>query len=332
MGDRVRPQPRRGLVIGAGAAVGGAWALGVLCAWAETEEADVTAFEVVVGTSAGSVLAALLGSGMPPRAVADMLSCGAGRGIPAEAVSPVDVPGRVLRALTDIPRPIPFPGNLRLAARTLGQPGRHTVRAAAAALAPRGRGSLAPVGELIDEVCGHEGWTVRPRTWMVAMDFDSGRRVVFGAAGQPVTSPSEAVMASCSVPGVFPPRQIGHRRYVDGGAVSVTNADVLAEEGLDEVLVLAPMATAAPDPRRSPAARLDRRLRQHLDQRVQWEVARLTAAGTTVRVLAPTAEDLAVMGADLMDARRRRSVFETAVRTGTTRFLQAAPVPIDGVA
>jgi NTE family protein len=61
-------------------------------------------------------------------------------------------------------------------------------------------------------------------------------------------------------------------------------------------------------------------------------VARLAAAGTTVRVLAPTAEDLAVMGADLMDARRRLSVFETAVRTGTTRLMQAAPVPIDGVA
>ena len=36
MGDRVRSLPRRGLVIGAGSAVGGAWALGVLCAWAET--------------------------------------------------------------------------------------------------------------------------------------------------------------------------------------------------------------------------------------------------------------------------------------------------------
>ncbi|MGK5111303.1 MULTISPECIES: patatin-like phospholipase family protein [unclassified Geodermatophilus] len=328
MGDSVRSQPRRGLVIGAGAAVGGAWALGVLCALSDTEGPDGMAFEVVVGTSSGSVLAALLGSGVPPRVMAETLSCGPVRAVEGDAVSPVDVPDRVHRALTDIPWPVPFPGNLRLAARTLGQPGRHTVRATAAALAPRGRGSLAPVGELIAEVCGHGGWPARPRTWMVAMDFDSGRRVVFGAAGHPVTSLPEAVMASCSIPGVFPPRLIGHRRYVDGGAVSVTNADVLADERLDEVLVLAPMATTAPGPRRSAAARL----RQHPNQRLEWEVARLTAAGTTVRVVAPTAEDLAVMGPDVMDARRRRHVFETAVRTGTTRFVSAAPSPVDGVA
>ena len=39
-----------------------------------------------------------------------------------------------------------------------------------------------------------------------------------------------------------------------------------------------------------------------------------------MRVLVPTAEDLAVTGANVMDARRRRAVFETAVRTTAARL------------
>jgi NTE family protein len=66
------PRARRsGLVIGAGATVGGAWAAGVLCALAETEGFEATACEVVVGTSAGSVVAALLAAGVPPQEMAD---------------------------------------------------------------------------------------------------------------------------------------------------------------------------------------------------------------------------------------------------------------------
>jgi NTE family protein len=293
--------PRRGLVIGAGAAVGGAWAMGVLCALAETEGFDASASEVIVGTSAGSVLAALISCRVPPRLAVQTLTGSAAGPVRAEAVvaadasdhvhralahipRPVPLPGNprlavqtltgsaagpvraeavvaadasdhVHRALAHIPRPVPLPGNPRLAARTLALPGRRSVRTAAAALAPRGRGDLAPVGELIEEFCGDQGWPARPRTWLVAMDFDSGRRVVFGAAGQPEASMAQAVMASCSAPGLFPPRLIGDRRYIDGGAVSVTNADLLTSEDLDEVVVLAPMAMHESPTARSAAPR-----------------------------------------------------------------------------
>src|SRR5918998_1495571 len=199
---------RRGLVIGAGAAVGGAWAAGVLCVLTETARFEMTRPEVVVGTSAGSVVAALIAAGVPPPEMAELFSDRECRG-GATATIPPEVSGRVRSTLSDIPWPVPIPGNLRLAARTLGQPGHRSMRTAAAALAPRGRGNIAPVGELIGEVWGSRGWPTRPRTWMVAMDFESGRRVAFGAPGEPGTSPSEAVMASCSVPGLFPPRRIG---------------------------------------------------------------------------------------------------------------------------
>jgi len=134
--------PRRGLVIGAGAALGGAWALGVLSVLAEQEGFDPAASDVVVGTSAGSVLAALIGCGVSPDVMAQRLSGGAEEVEGTEPVNPLDVPDHVHRALSDVPLPFPLPGNLALAARTLGRPGRHTAMTLAAAMAPRGRGSL----------------------------------------------------------------------------------------------------------------------------------------------------------------------------------------------
>jgi hypothetical protein len=61
-----------------------------------------------------------------------------------------------------------------------------------------------------------------------------------------------------------------------------------------------------------------------------WEAGRLTAAGTTVRVFAPVAQDLLAMGVNLMDAGRRREVFDTAVRTGAARLMGATPPDLTG--
>jgi len=63
------------------------------------------------------------------------------------------------------------------------------------------------------------------------MDYETGKRVVFGRAGAPFASLSEAVMASCAIPGWFTPVKIGNRTYVDGGAVSATSIDVVSHEG-----------------------------------------------------------------------------------------------------
>jgi NTE family protein len=303
--------------------VGGAWTLGVLSALAETEGFDASGSDVVVGTSAGSVVAALISHRVAPEVMVETLT-GSDSEAPVSATAArVDVPDQVQRSLAQIPRPVPVPGNLWLAARSVAQPARRSVWTAAAALLPRGRGDLAPVGELVEQFSGDREWPDRPRTWVVAMDFDSGERVAFGAAGEPRTSMSEAVMASCSVPGVFPPRLIGNRRYIDGGAVSVTNADLLTTEGLDEVVVLAPMAMHEPAAGWSAAGGLERRVRRHHTRRLMAEVGRLGAAGTNVRVFAPTAEDLAAMGTNSFDTSRRKHVFRTAVRTTTSRLVRA---------
>ena len=66
------------------------------------------------------------------------------------------------------------------------------------------------------------------RLWIVAVDLDVGRRVVFGAPGRRPSTVGEAVEASCAIPGYFAPVTIDGTRYVDGGVHSTTNGDLLA--------------------------------------------------------------------------------------------------------
>ena len=59
--------------MGAGGALGAAWTVGALEALADLEGYDPSAWDVVVGTSAGSVTAALLGCGVTVGELADRL-------------------------------------------------------------------------------------------------------------------------------------------------------------------------------------------------------------------------------------------------------------------
>jgi NTE family protein len=122
-------------------------------------------------------------------------------------------------------------------------------------------------------------------------------------------------MASCAIPGWYAPVDIGGRRYIDGGAWSATSVDVLADAGLDEVYVLAPMVSFAIDNPRQVLARLERHWRTRVTKRCLREAALVQEGGTAVTVLGPGPEDLEVMGANLMAPARRSAVLETALRT-----------------
>jgi hypothetical protein len=122
-------------------------------------------------------------------------------------------------------------------------------------------------------------------------------------------------MASCSIPGWYSPISIGGRRYVDGGACSPTSLDLVAPLELDEVVVLSPMTSLEYDRPATVAGRLERRFRRVVTKRLMGEVKKVAATGTTVTLLSPGAEDLAVIGANLMDPRRRVEVLETSMRT-----------------
>jgi NTE family protein len=299
---------RRGLVLGAGGALGASWTLGALTALQEATGWDARSADTLVGTSAGSICAAFLASGVSVDSMRNHQL-----GVPEPGDTPIDYDYSSDRALPPLPR-------LRLGSRSLlvhtaRHPRQVTPMAAVSALLLEGRGSLDRIGRIVNQVAVPGMWPVRPETWIVAMDYDTGRRVAFGKHGAPEADLASAVMASCSIPGWYAPVAIGGRRYVDGGACSPTSLDLLAGAGLDVVYVLSPMTSFELDRPPRAAARVERYLRRIVTRRLAREAAKVRAAGTEVVLLSPGPEDLQAFGANLMDPRRRTHVLETSLRT-----------------
>ena len=301
---------RTGVVLGAGGVLGAAWTIGALAALQEQRGWDPREADVLVGTSAGSVLACFLGCGIGVDVLLDHQRGIVNAEAPDISYDPDSDSGGALP-----PRPRPGIGSPRGVLSTALHPWRVTPMGAVSAILPQGRGSLDPVGELVDAVCPRGAWAAHPETWIVAMDYDSGRRVAFGRDGAPHSGLRAAVMASCAIPGWYAPARIGGRRYVDGGACSPTSLDLVASLGLDEVVVLSPMTSLDYDRPTTVAERIERRFRRLVTKRLVGEAKKVAATGTKVTLLGPGAEDLAVIGANLMDPRRREAVLETSVRT-----------------
>lgn len=303
-------EPRRGIVLGAGGVLGASWTMGALSALLDVAGVEASQAEVVLGTSAGSVLASFIGRGV---ATEQLIRHHRGASSPGDPAIDYDY---------DSASPLPpsprwgTVGSRRLLAATARRPRSMPAAVALSAMLPVGRGSLEPIARLVRGPAGEEPpWPAAPQVWIVATDFETGRRTVFGREGAPKATVSEAVMASCAIPAWYRPMDIGGRRYIDGGACSATSADLLASLELDEVYVLAPMAAFELDAPSSPLARIERQLRRATTRRLEREADKLRAAGTSVIMLAPGPDDLAVIGANMMDPRRREAVFETSLRT-----------------
>ncbi len=312
-----RHTPRRGLVCGAGGVLGFAWTVGALLALREAEGFEPASADMLVGTSAGSVMAAFLGAGVELDTIYHHQL-----GIPGAEEPAIDYDSAV-----DSGGPLPQRPELRMGSRGLAlraalHPRRYPPAAALSSLLPRGRGSMAPIGRVIEAFVPAGTWAAHPATWIVAMDYDNGRRVPFGRPGSPPAGLSEAVMASCAIPGWYAPIRIGGRRYVDGGTCSATSVDLLANRGLDEVVVLAPMASFDYDVPTSVPARVERAIRRATSRRLLHEVQKVRRGGTEVTILAPGREDLAAIGANLMDPRRRELVLQTSMRTSAATLAE----------
>jgi NTE family protein len=313
--------PRRGLVLGGGGVLGAAWMVGALTALEQELGLDLREFDEIVGTSAGSVVGALLGSGVT---LDDLRAHQLGQGV--ADTSPLAGFAWDYEQATggDLPqRPRPRMGSRAMLLHNARHLRRLPPTAVLSALLPEGRGRLDSVGALVRHVVPG-GWVPRGGVRVVAMDYGTGQRIPFGGSGMPAADIADAVMASCAIPGWYQPVVIDGRRYIDGGAWSTTSVDLMVGLELDEVYVVAPMVSFAMDEPGQLATRLERKWRSRVTRRCLHEVALLHRGGTEVTVIGPGPRDLEAFGANLMDVGRRELVLRTALETTPPALRDAA--------
>jgi NTE family protein len=314
---------RRGLVLGGGGVLGAAWMVGALKALEDEVGIDARDFDELVGTSAGSVLVALLGAGVP---VDDLLH--------HQLEGSIET-GLLAGYLWDYERdtggdrpglPKPGLGSRELLRRNALHLRSLPPTAVLSAILPEGRGSLEAVGAMVGHVVP-TGWVQRDGVTVVALDYDTGERVAFGREGAPEVDLTAAVMASCAIPGWYQPVRIGEHRYIDGGAWSSTNLDLMVGRGLDEVYVLAPQVSFVKDSPSQWRTRVERQWRNRVTLRALRELHKVHHDGAEVTMLGPGEEDLEAIGANLMDVSRRPGVIATSLRTSAAALHDPAPLP-----
>jgi NTE family protein len=207
------------LVLGGGGIAGIAWTTGVIAGLAD-EGVDVTGVDLLVGTSAGSAVAAQLSSGLP---IEDLY---ARQADPARQYKELVPPGISVEELwTTLQQMYAQYPDLAELRKRIGAMALETETVSEAVRLEVIRGRL-PVHSWPDrslKIVAVDAYTGEPRIF----DRSSGVSLV------------DAVAASCAVPGIWPPVTIGGTRYVDGGVRTAANADLA--EGYDRILVIAPL-------------------------------------------------------------------------------------------
>lgn len=241
------------------------------------EGVDLRAADTMIGTSAGSVVAAHARAGTDLVHGFDRIYAGEHQ-VPTGTFRPVDTARFIVANLLPT-----------------GHAQRRAILGRAAVRSAR-KGQVAPEEEWVAGI----GERLVGQPWpdgdllITAVDALTGVSVVFDKhSGVPL---ERAMAASCAVPGIFPPVTINGRPYVDGGVRTVTNVDLAV--GHDRVVILAPLPFAV--------RRADRPMEQ----------AAALGKEVRSLVLSPDAASTRAMGRDVLDLARAQACADAGRRQG----------------
>ena len=278
---------RRALVLSGGGPVGIAWESGIAAGLADAG-VFLAGADLIVGTSAGSVVGAQLALGRRPQ---DMVQAQVARR-QAAAESQGSAPASP-------PDLTPLIEMMMRAYTASGSPEASRAEIGAFALNAKTAPEAAVVANFA-RMLGSDSWPDR-RFVCTAVDAHDGSFVTWDRDSG--VEMSRAVASSCSVPGIFPPISLNGRRYIDGGMRSGTNADLA--RGHDIVVIISLAGGAGTDMRAEMAR-----------QRLEREISGLEEGGCAVELIVPDEASRQAIGLNPMDGRRSPDAAEAGARQG----------------
>jgi NTE family protein len=245
---RRRPRPSRtALVLGGGGFTGGVYEIGALRALdLLSTNQTVNEFDVYVGTSAGSFVAALVANGITPEEMMRVVN----QQVPTP-FRDIDL-GQLLRPnVAEFVRkglglPLQLARVVRDLAPQLGQVSLMDLVLGLAEGLPSGVYSGSGIEQYVRAVLADPDRTDDFRAlgrelYLTATDLDTCERIVFGSESWDDVPISTAVRASTALPMVYTPVTVHDRELIDGGIVSTTNLDIAVEAGAKLVVVINPL-------------------------------------------------------------------------------------------
>jgi len=242
-----RRRSKTALVLGGGGFTGGVYEIGALRALdLLSVNRTVNQFDVYVGTSAGSFVAAMTANGVTPEEMMRVVN----QQVPTP-FRDVDV-GTLLRpnllefAWRGLRLPLQAAGLLRQVAGQLGQMSAMDIVLGLAEALPSGVYSTNGIERYVRQVLSDPDRAddfrlLESELYLVATDLDTCERIIFGAEDWDDVPISSAVAASTALPMVYKPVEINGRELVDGGIVSTTNIDIAVEAGAKLLVVVNPL-------------------------------------------------------------------------------------------
>ncbi|HVD42014.1 MAG TPA: patatin-like phospholipase family protein [Solirubrobacterales bacterium] len=338
-GRRKKPS-KTALVLGGGGFTGGVYEIGALRALdLLAVNSTVNNFDVYVGTSAGSFVAAMLANGVSPEEMMQVINSDDDMGLQDLDLDKVLRPNYLGFLAKGAALPLRTLELLRSLVR-IGEFSAMDIGVGLAEALPTGLYSGAGLSEYVEEALSDAGRVndfrlLEHELYLTATDLDTCERIVFGEDEWSDVPISKAVECSTCLPIVYKPVDLKGRQFVDGGIRSTTNVDIAVEKGAKFIVVVNPLVPFVNDFETTIPTVTGRRVRRVSDMglpAIANQTFRLIAharlhqaveqwqekyPGVDIILLEPEPNDELMFGTPIMDYSRRLKIARHGFETVT---------------